>query len=502
VERRGFGAENRRMIPLYRTANPPPARSEVLFVGGKLFALALAAFVCTHAWPDPDLWGHLRFGLDTLAGHLPRIDPYSLTQDRPWINHEWLSEAAMALAYRAGGTTGLLLLKTAVIGLALLVIGSVTRRAPRTVRWWLLGLAAVAITPGSFTIRPQIWTVLAVPILWQMLNGPRPALIAVLFALWANLHGGWIVGVGIGFLWLTGRTIDRRTPDWPRAAMLSAGVVATLLNPYGWGLWRFLLSTVRVSRNITEWRPVWQQSEPTALILWSLVALVLLVTLGRRRLTLTWSATLPILGLSVMSAMVSRLLPIFGEIAVLGLAQTWRRDSTSDAAPANIRSSHGATVLAVDLALVAVIALANLIPQSRCFRVDQSWTPDRAAAGALEAAGVRGRLVVPFEWGEYAIWHLGPGLRVSVDGRRETVYSEPVVAEQLSVAHGTDEGLRWLSRERPEYVWLALPAAERTAAWAAQHGYRIDLRTDRSFIATRADLPVIRAGLPTPACFP
>ena len=34
-------------------------------------------------------------------------------------------------------------------------------------------------------------------------------------------------------------------------------------------------------------------------------------------------------------------------------------------------------------------------------------------------------MTVDFDWGEYVIWHLGPQVRVSVDGRRETVYAPP-----------------------------------------------------------------------------
>jgi hypothetical protein len=33
-------------------------------------------------------------------------------------------------------------------------------------------------------------------------------------------------------------------------------------------------------------------------------------------------------------------------------------------------------------------------------------------------------LALPFNWGEYAIWQLGPRVRVSMDGRRETVYPD------------------------------------------------------------------------------
>ena len=74
--------------------------------------LTLAAFfAATHMRTDADLWGHVRFGLDTLqTWSLPADDPYSFTQDTPWINHEWLSELQMGLVWTAGGTAGLALL--------------------------------------------------------------------------------------------------------------------------------------------------------------------------------------------------------------------------------------------------------------------------------------------------------------------------------------------------------------------------------------------------------
>src|SRR5947207_195589 len=35
-------------------------------------------------------------------------------------------------------------------------------------------------------------------------------------------------------------------------------VAATLINPYGWGLWQFLASTVRLGRaDVIEWQPLW-----------------------------------------------------------------------------------------------------------------------------------------------------------------------------------------------------------------------------------------------------
>src|SRR5690349_978476 len=86
----------------------PPARDashgvRAVWVLWVLVTLVLApGLVVTRA--DPDLWGHVRFGLDILARPgLSSVDPYSFTQDIPWVNHEWLSELFMGAAYAAGG---------------------------------------------------------------------------------------------------------------------------------------------------------------------------------------------------------------------------------------------------------------------------------------------------------------------------------------------------------------------------------------------------------------
>ena len=42
-------------------------------------------------------------------------------------------------------------------------------------------------------------------------------------------------------------------------------------------------------------------------------------------------------------------------------------------------------------------------------------------------------MVTFFDWGQYAIWHKPDDLRVSMDGRRETVYSERSVDLHLDM---------------------------------------------------------------------
>ena len=63
--------------------------------------------------------------------------------------------------------------------------------------------------------------------------------------------------------------------------------------------------------------------------------------------------------------------------------------------------------------------------------------PTKYPVGAvrfLKENGVKGDLLLPFDWGEYAIWKLHPDCRVSIDGRFRTVYPEKVLADHFSAA--------------------------------------------------------------------
>jgi hypothetical protein len=55
----------------------------------------------------------------------------------------------------------------------------------------------------------------------------------------------------------------------------------------------------------------------------------------------------------------------------------------------------------------------------------------------LKQCEVRGNMAVPFDWGEYVIWNLGPGVKVSMDGRRETVYSDERYQQSRDFELGT-----------------------------------------------------------------
>jgi hypothetical protein len=101
------------------------------------------------------------------------------------------------------------------------------------------------------------------------------------------------------------------------------------------------------------------------------------------------------------------------------------------------------TIAVTGLLLIAgveVIAAAHSISATGArIYVDPELYPVQAT-DFLRKNGARGRLLLPFEWGEYAIWHLYPSCRVSIDGRFRTVYPESVLIDHYLAAA---EPTRW-----------------------------------------------------------
>lgn len=440
-----------------------------------------------RTYADPDLWEHVRFGLDILESHgLPRIDPYSFTQDVPWVNHEWLSEAIAAWAFAPAGSPELIALKAVLALLSSLLVADALRGAREEWRWGALGLAAMSMLPITYTVRPQLWTLLLLLALCRMLvAAPRYFwLIPVLFAFWVNLHGGWVVGFGVLGVWSIGALLGRAAVrPGTMLSVLLLSVAATLVNPYGVGLWKFILATVRFSRSeIQEWLPIWRDT-PSSWILWTCGVVFVVLAWRRRRDDPPLGNLAIVLMLMVASCLVNRIVPLFVPTAVVLLALLLeRRQLPAPPVPmARTAFDVGATLLAVSL-------VAHRSMFGRCIEVDGDWIPDTVAADSLRAAGARGRIVTWFNWGEYAIWHLAPDLKVSFDGRRETIYSDRTIRRQLSIARGDAEGLGALKEMTPEYVWLPNVPPNTTKAWLRRNGYRIDVDTSLSFVAVRQDL--------------
>jgi hypothetical protein len=236
--------------------------------------LILTGGVGLDALSDPDVWWHIRLGDWIIAHHqIPAGELFAYTAfGNPLVVHEWLSEAIFAAMAAVGG----LFLVTVLMGLVAwsamgaTVLRGRLRGAGPIVLAVGVALGARAAEPVLGT-RPQVFTfALVCWTLWiaesyLRSGGRRRWLLPPLFLLWANLHAGFIAGIGFLVIVVVVETIKRR---WgigtvaPReritglAAAVGASVLAACVNPYGPGLFVFAATTGATERQkgIIEWQ--------------------------------------------------------------------------------------------------------------------------------------------------------------------------------------------------------------------------------------------------------
>jgi hypothetical protein len=242
---------------------------------------------------DPDFWWHIRIGRWMYEnGRLPSTDIFTFTvPTHVWTDHEYLTEVLMWLVYAATGAIGISLAYGLVTWAGFWLIYRQVRRQPFVIAGLGLALGAVAGSP-IWGPRAQMITFLftCLELYWLQgyLSGRSRSLtfFPLVMALWANLHGGWV----IGFVWLgvalaaelIGSAWDRSNPAHRAhvrflAIVTAASVVAVLATPHGFSLYLYPFQTVgsvAQQKLIVEWfSPDFHQSSirPFELMVFALI---------------------------------------------------------------------------------------------------------------------------------------------------------------------------------------------------------------------------------------
>ena len=245
-----------------------------------------------------DYWWYLRVGRDTLvSGAVPRLDTFTFTQAGTPVDYQsWGAAVFFWLVYKLGGISLTVLLRGILLAVTYSLVWLTARRAGAgRVGSSLVLLAAVLATSNNWSMRPQLFAyplfALALFLLYRWQVGDKKAVywLPLIGLLWVNLHGSFVMLVLlVGAALVLGRG-DRRT-----LALAFAGVLlATLINPHGFGAWTYVLNslTVQSSQQFSaEWRPPvntgWQMN---IFFLW-LLGFPLLAALSPRKLDrLDWA---------------------------------------------------------------------------------------------------------------------------------------------------------------------------------------------------------------------
>ena len=409
-----------------------------------IFSFLLTMTAVTVA--DPDLWGHVRFGLDIFENRtIPQVDEYSyVTGDHRWINHEWLAELILAVAWSLGGSPALIAVKTGVLLLTFLIVYRhlrMMRVAPLRAAILIILLFSV-LMPFLVAVRPYIFTALLFTLLLHLIvraeSGRYRSMWAAPFimAVWANLHGGFLAGLAVLLLWSGMHSLLNRHAVTKLLPPILLSLLATLVNPYHVELLIFLLRTATVARpEITDWQPL-EWNSLLGILYLSLLSLgfiALAVSHQRRKLDLLFIlmiiAAMPFIALRHILLSAAGIIMLSGNHIDDLLARF--------AGPQDLKPK----IAPWSLFLPVSISISLIVWQARSFTsitLIEDFYPV-AAVKFLEQSGVQGNLAVHFPWGEYAIWHLQPKIKVAIDGRRETVYPEEVYRKYLQFQYGRGE---------------------------------------------------------------
>jgi hypothetical protein len=459
----------------------------------------IGAVIClfvANVWrveADADLWGHLRFGLESLsAGKLATTDPYSYTAaGAAWTNHEWLAELTLAVSYRLGGVYGLILLRALLLAVTFTALGVlIWRRKLSPPATLVLALFAITFLPEFYRLRPQMFTYTAFAWLIVLCDQHRVgrrlglALIPLLAAAWCNFHAGFVAGLGIfGIYWCTFAWQARNLPDrWREwrflVAVMLASILTTLCNPYGIEYWRYVLFAITMPRpEITEWGPVWSHHPAVLGCYLAAVLIPAAVWLGSSRRGAV-AETAAFVLVAYLAARHARHLPFAMILGAAVFSRRWPEfcQSLGDFRWTSLYSRLSVEIPA-EFGLALLVLLASLGGATKLTRevaaaqhegvlTVQSDLYPVDAVSFLEKQQIEGNLYCGFNWGEYCLWHLAPRSRVFCDGRYETVY--PADVSRLALGPLVNEADRCAILKNYPTEILLVPADSPMAVWLAE----------------------------------
>ena len=290
ITNRGDDASSGRRIHYgsrVRTSTVSPIRSQRFDWLELAVWLLPFAVVASSRLDVNDLAYQVRAGrLMWATGAILRQDVFTLTMNgEPWVNQQWGGQLVFGALFTILGWQGFVLLRAALVSLAL----AMTYR--RTRRGGVGPLAAVGATivpafaafalPGSLFLRPQL---LALPLFVVVLTAiegrhrhpSRTLLVVPITIIWANLHGSFLL-VPMLLLIVTAVDIGRRRRSWRTdLALVIATVLAGCVTPWGTATYGYVvaLASNDVVRLVAEWQPLW--THPAAA---GVVAAVVVMTL-------------------------------------------------------------------------------------------------------------------------------------------------------------------------------------------------------------------------------
>ncbi|MBL8098675.1 MAG: hypothetical protein JNK81_05810 [Anaerolineales bacterium] len=418
----------------------------VLFV-----ALILIFILLTRTPIDADMWWHLRAGQIMFEQkQILLTDVFSYTRNgTEWVNAFWISEILLYALYAIGGFFAITFF-VSIIGVVTFYLIWCRLSGNIFINAFIVILAAITAAP-IWGPRPQILSFLLIAILDNLLIKKQLRWIWIpLFALWSNIHGGWIWGFLLISAHIAGEAIEQFTSqekNWSEIKNLigwsALSSLAIGFNPNGLAIWILPFQQINVSLQIQEWlSPDFHQIAFHPL-LWMIFFLLLSAPFAKKQ---NWSQIFKVLGFAYLTFFSQRNIALFAIVATPLLSdwmnatlQHFQRDTRltpRGELPRPLRLFINSILV---LALT-VTALGNTYLASLPEKVDENY-PVHAIKWIKENQP-QGNLFNSYNWGGYLLWTL-PEYPAFVDGRAD-LYGNEIINQWHAVVSGNENAIHIL----------------------------------------------------------
>ena len=392
-----------------------------------VFALAVvagAALVSVRATYEPDLWWHMAQGREVAAGHLVRTNLFSVAYpDYPQPYTSWLFDLGSYVLWTRVGPAALQVVQALVIALTLWAVAAACRVRSSTAATASVCLFGWLILEPRALPRPHVLSFLGFAVCVYMVERARQSgraralrWVPVLVAAWANFHVECVFGVAL--IGLFGIAEYLRPRDLPRReavfviGLAGASLLATMVNPYGIGLLRYLYENSFVPQviNIAELLPPYLPNY-RAFFVWA-IAGVLAVLLHWRRVTLADGLMLAPFAYLAFNHL--RMTPLFFLVSAPLVARAidhlarFRVDPRAVAATAAIGTIFLARIPLPGMAREIAVGRAALMPAAFFSEPAMQFARDQNLSGPAFTS---------MNLGGFVAWELYPSAQVFIDSR-------------------------------------------------------------------------------------
>jgi tetratricopeptide (TPR) repeat protein len=421
-------------------------RNLTMLLIGMALIYAFVAGLRTVA--DFDSGWQLATGRWVLAHHsVFSSDVFSYTaRGNPWV-YPPLSGVLLYLVFLAGGY-GALSWLGALACVATIALG-LRRDRPLTALLAILAVPSIAFrTLPRADLFTTVLFALLLRILWQYreTGKARLWLLPAILLLWVNLHLGFVSGLGLFVAYGAAELADmfmasRRQVAWARLKRalpwMLAAALATLVNPWGWQIYRALnpLNANMESYNhlVTEWSSVritpaiLKQAvafrDPNCQFWWLVVASFVLVLVALSRLQLGEAIFLA--GATYEAFRHVRLQAVFVVVVlIVGGTVLGRRRNEGEVPEEELPWKFMWAAVALAIAIVSVRTVDLVTNRSylangeiSLFGAGRSWWLPERATDFIRQNHLPANLMGNYNLGGYLVWRLYPEYPDYIDGR-------------------------------------------------------------------------------------